>query len=166
VGGTPPPDAPSPDPAPRLGPEPTPRASQELVDLVREVESVRSGPAQAALNEIRERTQSGEPREGSVGSAAATPSLTVSRLFFQCTDDITFAVRSIGRRLEVFQPAHSNDYIVLAQQPSDSDLCATSRDAEFRMDGELATLQVGRDRYVDCVSNPAAALWQEPPRGR
>jgi hypothetical protein len=32
------------------------------------------------------------------------------------------------------------------------------------MNGDLATLQVGRDRYVDCVSNPAAAVWQEPPR--
>jgi hypothetical protein len=36
----------------------------------------------------------------------------------------------------------------------------------LRMKDDLATLQVGGDRYVDCVSNPAAAVWQEPPRTR
>jgi membrane-bound inhibitor of C-type lysozyme len=98
-------------------------------------------------------------------SPANALSRAVRRLFFQCTDEVTFAVQSFGRRLAMFPPGHSNGYIVLTQQPSDSGLYYTGGDAELRMDGDLATLQVGRDRYVDCVSNPAAATWEDPRRG-
>ena len=97
---------------------------------------------------------------------AASPPPPVRRLFFQCSDDVTFAVRSAGSRLEVFPPGQSYGYIVLAQQPSDAGLYYNAGGAELRMNDDLATLQIGRDRYVDCVSNPAAAVWQEPARTR
>ena len=34
-------------------------------------------------------------------------------------------------------------------------------DIDFRSKDDLATLEMGRERYVDCVANPAAAVWQE-----
>ena len=104
-------------------------------------------------------------REVGTESSANALSPRVRRLFFQCTDDVSFAVRSAGCRLEVYPPGHSHGYIVLTQQPSDSGLYYTARGAELRMNDDLATLQVGRDRYVDCVSNPAAAVWEDPLRG-
>jgi hypothetical protein len=146
-----PPELPPPDPAPVPGP------TQVVVDDLREVVTVTE--RQGGINVIRERPVQQE-RSGS--SIAAAPSPTVTRLFFQCTDGVTFSVRGVGQRLQVFPPGYSGGYIVLTQQPSDADLYATSRDGEFRMKDDLATLEVGRDRYVDCVSNPAAAVWQVP----
>jgi len=128
---------------------------------------VRSGASQGAINEVRERAQTGGPRQGtSAESSAAIPSPLVSSLFFQCSDEVTFAVRGDGSLLRVSPPGHSNGDIVLTQQPSNDGLYYTARGAELRMKGDLETLRVGRDRYVDCVSNPAAAVWQEPPRTR
>jgi len=122
-------------------PDPAPAPSQAPhEELLRQVEQFR-----AALDE--------------------TPLPPVRRLSFQCSDDVSFAVRSVGSRLEVFPPGHSHGYIVLLQQPTDSGLYYRALGAELRMNGDLATLEVGRDRYVDCVSNPAAAVWEDPLRG-
>jgi hypothetical protein len=153
-----PPQAPARDPAPA-------QSQATLDELLNQVENVRSGPSQGVINEIRER-ETGVPHEESSDSRAATPSPTVSSLVFQCADDVTFAVRSNGNLLRVFPPGHSNGFIVLTQQPTNDGLYYRARGAELRMKDDLATLQVGRDRYVDCVSNPAAAVWQEPPRTR
>jgi membrane-bound inhibitor of C-type lysozyme len=86
-----------------------------------------------------------------------TPLLT--RLVFQCSDDVTFAVRIIGDRLEVFPPGIANNYIVMSRVPSESGARYTAPNAEFRGNSDLATLQVDTERYVDCVSNPAARAW-------
>lgn len=136
TGASPEPPAPDPAPAPSQSPP---------EDLLRQVEQFRSAFNQSAI--------------------AETLSPPVRRLSFQCTDDVSFSVRSAGSRLEVFPPGHSHGYIVLMQQPSDSGLYYTALGAELRMNGDLATLEVGRDRYVDCVSNPAAAVWEDPLRG-
>jgi hypothetical protein len=146
-------------PAPQPAPSPA-----TLDDLVREVEVVRSGPTRAVIDEIREGAPTLADREGGSESSAEILPPPVRRLVFQCTDDVTFAVRSVGGRVEVFPPRHSNGYIVLLPRPSESGLYYTARGAELRINGELATLAVDRTRYVDCVSNPAAAVWQEPPR--
>jgi membrane-bound inhibitor of C-type lysozyme len=87
----------------------------------------------------------------------ATPVLR--RLVYQCTDEMTFAVRTVGNRLEVFPPGVSRSYVVLTRVPSDSGVRYTAPNAYFRGNGDLATLQIGREHYVDCVSNPAAAVW-------
>jgi hypothetical protein len=156
--------APPGPPAP--APDPTPAPSQATLDeLLNQVENVRSGPSQAVVNGIRERETDG-PRDERSESRAAIRSPTVISLVFQCTDDVTFAVRGDGSFLRVFPPGHSNGFIVLRQQPSNDGLYYRARGAELRMKDDLATLQVGGDRYVDCVSNPAAAVWQEPPRTR
>jgi hypothetical protein len=83
-------------------------------------------------------------------------------LVFQCTDNVRFAVRmQSGGKLEVFPPGFTLGYIVLTQQPTDSGVLYSRRGAEFRTDGEVGTLLLGDDeRYVDCVSNPAAAVWE------
>jgi hypothetical protein len=74
---------------------------------------------------------------------------------------VTFSVRVVGNRLEVFPPKHSNGFIVLARFESDDGVHYAAGDADFRAKDDLATLRVGADRYVDCVSNPAAAVWQD-----
>jgi hypothetical protein len=131
-----------PAPQPPLGPAPS---QAELNELLRQVESVRAGTQDAqSLDDLVPQP----PR----------------RLVFQCTDDVTFAVRMLGARLEVYPPGISRSFIVLSRQPTDSGLLYTARDALFRSDDDLATLEVGRERWVDCVSNPAATVWEEPPR--
>ena len=92
----------------------------------------------------------------------ATPIMT--RLVYQCSDEVTFAVRTAGDRIEVFPPGFTLGYIVLYRQPTDTGVLYTRQYAEFRADGELATLNLGDERYVDCVSNPAAAVWETVPR--
>jgi len=135
-------------------PAPSPASNEELL---RRVEPIRASQTQAELDEVREVTPAGQ-----IGASFPPPQVRL--LIFQCTDDVTFAVRSGGRGLEVYPPRYSNGYILLTQQPSDAGLYYTAPGAEFRMNDDLATLQVGRDRYVDCVSNPAAAVWEEPSR--
>lgn len=158
-------------------PEPAPEASVD--ELLRRVENVAPGAAQsqAQLNDTRERTQSGEAvnelRETTrsdppIRDVAAPPepvaARTVSRLIYQCTGEVTFAVRIVGDHLEAYPPGHSNGYVILERVPSDDGVHFAARGASFRAKDDLATLEVGRDRYVDCVSNPAAAVWQTPPR--
>lgn len=132
----------APAPGPPLGPAPS---QADLNELLRQVENVRTSTQDAqSLDDLVPRP----PR----------------RLVYQCTDDVTFAVRMIGARLEVYPPGISRSFIVLSQQPTDSGLLYTARDALFRSGDDLATLEVGRERWVDCVSNPAATVWEEPPR--
>ena len=69
-----------------------------------------------------------------------------------------------GNTIEVFPPDFTLGYIVLYRQPADSGVRYTREHAEFRGSGELATLIIGNERYVDCVSNPAAAVWATVPR--
>lgn len=87
----------------------------------------------------------------------ATP--VMRRLVFQCSDDVTFAVRTQGDELHVFPPGLTNSYVVFTSAPSASGVRYTAPNAEFRGNGDLATLQIGSERYVDCVSNPAATAW-------
>jgi len=157
------PEPPAPDPMPT--PDPVPAPSQATPDdLLRQVEQIPTGQSQTPINGIGGPVFEG-PGQPSNELSANTLSPPVRRWFFQCTDDVSFAVRGAGSRLEVFPPGHSHGYIVLMEQPSDAGLYYTAPGAELRMSDDLATLQVGRDRYVDCVSNPAAAVWQDPLRG-
>jgi hypothetical protein len=153
-----------PVPAPSPAPAPSQATLAELLHEVRNVQPVsNAGPAQGVLNEVRESTRVSS-QTGPRATDDFVPPTPPRRLFFQCDDNVTFAVQTAGSRLEVFPPGHSTGYIALVQVPSDSGVHYTAANADFRMSGDLATLQVGRDRYVDCVSNPAAAVWQEPPR--
>ena len=101
--------------------------------------------------------RSGRARDDADIGDVATPVLR--RLVYQCSDEVTFAVRTRADRLEVFPPGISKSYVVLNRVPSESQVRYTAPNADFRANGDLATLQVGRDRYVDCVSNPGADAW-------
>ena len=87
------------------------------------------------------------------------PTAVLRRLVYQCSDEVTFAVRIAGDRIEVFPPGISKSYVSLTRIPTDVGVRYVAMGADFRGNGDLATLQVGADRYVDCVSNPAAEVW-------
>jgi hypothetical protein len=163
LGSCSPPEAPSAvviDPEPPAAapaPEPSQAPNEELL---RRLEQILASQSQAEPNEV----PAGTASQQVAANARPPPRPVRTVLVFQCTDEVTFAVRSGGRGLEVYPPRYSNGYILLAQQPSDAGLYYTAPGAELRMNEDLATLQVGRDRYVDSVSNPAAAVWEEPSR--
>jgi hypothetical protein len=143
-----------------------PRSPVELEQLLRQVEQLRSAPSESpsqAIDELREQPQSGVPIQAAVPPGALSP-LPPQKLFFQCADDVTFAVRTAGGRLEVFPPGSPSNFVALLPQPSAPGTHYYTADrAEFRFDGELATLVLGPDRWADCVSNPAAAVWGARP---
>jgi hypothetical protein len=155
------------EPIPAPAPVPAP-PQPNLDDLLRNVENVRPSAAQSQeqLNEVGERGPPDAPTRDNAAPPDYLPPQPPRRLVFQCTDDVTFAVRVAGGRLEAFPPGHSNGFVVLTRVPSEDGVHYTARDADFRAKDDLATLQVGRERYVDCVSNPAASVWQELPRPR
>ena len=150
---------PVPEPAPAPSPGPSQSALDELLD---QVENVRAAPAQAVINTVRERPVDTRAQGGSGQTAGSTmPARVIDRLISQCSDDVTFAVRIYAGKLWVFPPGYSNGYIILDPVASDDGVHYAQRDADFRAKDDLATLRVDNRRYVDCVSNPAAAVWQQ-----
>src|SRR5688572_18471383 len=82
-------------------PEPAPAPSQVTrEDLLRQVEQVRAGETPFE-DEPTVGNQFGPSQVESSANALSPP---LRRLFFQCTDDVSFAVRSAGAWLEVFPP--------------------------------------------------------------
>ena len=96
------------------------------------------------------------PDDSDIGDV---PTAVLRRLVYQCSDEITFAVRIVGNRIEVFPPGIDKSYVSLTRMPTEVGVRYVAMGADFRGNGDLATLQVGNDRYVDCVSNPAAEVW-------
>ena len=87
------------------------------------------------------------------------PTAVLRRLVYQCSDEVTFAVRIAGNRIQVYPPGIDKSYVSMTRMPTEVGVRYTALNADFRGDGDLATLQIGTDRYVDCVSNPAAEVW-------
>ena len=134
--------------------------------------------SQSEINQIRERPAAGgavmvdrEAAQSQVEFSDVRPR-TQHSLVFECPDGVTFAVRTNDRQLILYPPGYPpNAYLSLAQVQSEPGVMHYKiADIEFRGKGDLATLQMGRQRHVDCVANPAAAVWQEvaprisPPR--
>jgi hypothetical protein len=155
-----PPEPQAPDPAPPRSVEPPP--ALEPATLTELVSPVQEGPSQQAIDQIRESTRT--DRAAADSSSAALPARVVDRLVYQCVGDVTFAIRIAGEKLLAFPPGYSNGYIILERVASDDGVHYASRGADFVAKDDLATLQVEGARYADCVSNPAAALWQTLPR--
>ena len=108
------------------------------------------GRNESVLNGIRERIFTPGPQ-------------IPRRLVFECTDGVMFAVRMLDNRLELYPPGMpAAGFLALAQVPSASGVHYRAGDVDFRSKDDLATLEMGRERYVDCVANPAAATWQDP----
>jgi hypothetical protein len=155
--------APAAEPPP--APDPAPPQANNLDDLLRNVQNVRpDSPPQEPLNEIRESTAFEATSPGDAPAQEAVPAKTLDRLIYQCADDVTFAVRIAGDRLEVFPPEHTHGYVVLNRVPSADGVHYTAPAADFRAKDDLATLRIARQIYADCVSNPAASVWQDLPR--
>ena len=69
--------------------------------------------------------------------------------------------------LVLYPPGYPpNGSLTLPQVPSASGVHYRAADIDFRSKDDVATLEMGRERHVDCVANPAAAVWQEtlPPQ--
>jgi hypothetical protein len=173
--------APAEDPPPAAvvsdEPVPAPTPTQGSLDeLLRGVQNRSSSqeplseigePApQAQVNDIGERTRPEGPIQDVAAPAGAVIARTVERLIYQCTGEVTFAVSVVGDRLEVYPPGHEYNYVALVRASSDEGVRFTARGAEFRAKDDLATLEIGGEPFVDCVSNPAAAVWQAPRRRR
>ena len=139
----------APEPAP---PEPTTNPAR--VPVLEPPRDVGPAPSQRRLVSIGRDSVATEAED--IGDV---PTAALRRLVYQCSDEVTFAVRTFGDRLEVVPPGVANSYVVLTRMPVESGVRFTAPHADFRANGDLATLQIGAERYVDCVSNPAAAVW-------
>jgi membrane-bound inhibitor of C-type lysozyme len=139
---------------------PAPAPEFEPGARVDQLNPIREGPgepafgpgagAQVVLNGIRERTP---------GQVPQIP----RRLVFECTDGVMFAVRTVDNGLELYPPGTpAAGFLALTQVPTASGVHYRAGDVDFRSKDDLATLEMGRERYVDCVANPAAATWQDP----
>ena len=83
-------------------PEPEPESPQPLPEqLLRQAEQSRASVSQSELDGVR-------PGALSDQASANVPPLRPARrlLIFQCTDEVTFAVRSSGRGLHVYAPRY------------------------------------------------------------
>lgn len=153
-------------PEPELAPEPLIEVgpNQVVVTTVRE-----SQAEHIVTNEIVSTGADGAAFQVDVERAASSSDVIPlipqipRRLVFECTDGVMFAVRMLGNRLELYPPGMpAAGFLGLAKVPSVSGVYYRAGDVEFRSKDDLATLEMGRERYVDCVANPAAATWQDP----
>jgi membrane-bound inhibitor of C-type lysozyme len=148
-------------PEPQLAPEPLVEVdlNQAVINVVR--------PSQAEFSGIREGVPPGGAvqvdRAAQVEVQNSPVPQTPLRLVFECTDGVTFAVRMNDSQLRLYPPGYPpNGSLTLTQVPSASGAHYRAGDIDFRSKGDVATLEMGRERYVDCVANPAAATWQDP----
>jgi putative lipoprotein len=98
------------------------------------------------------------------GQAAAAPE--VGRTFvFDCDGDLSFTVRTGPGEVALWEPAAlGGTYQVLAQTPAASGARYQEGDSVYWNRGELATFELGGQRYVDCRSNPSQVPWADAAR--
>src|SRR5687768_14208769 len=95
----------APEPAP---PEPTTNpAPPPVLDPPRDVVPA---PSQRRLVSI-----GGNVIEREADDIGDVPTPTLTRLVYQCSDEVTFAIRTSGDRLEVVPPGVANSYVVLTR---------------------------------------------------
>jgi membrane-bound inhibitor of C-type lysozyme len=102
-------------------------------------------------------------RDTALASEAPPPTPAPRRLVFECAGGTTFAVRMRGGDvLDLYPPNTPGGSIPLSVVPSASGVHYRIADIDFFSKGDVATLEMGRERYVDCVANPAASTWEDP----
>jgi membrane-bound inhibitor of C-type lysozyme len=151
-----------PPPVEVVSPAPTPPEDIEQLDPLPQ-------PRPAEQIQVRNAQSNGIGVDrASAGQAQDRASLTdvvpqrPRRLVFECSGGVTFAVHVLDNRLRLFAPGlPPNSYLVLNPVTSASGMHYRAGDMDFRSEGDLATLEIGRERYVDCVANPAASVWEE-----
>lgn len=102
------------------------------------------------------RTQGAEP--------AAAPE--VARTFvYDCPGDLSFTVRTGPGEMALWAPKSlGGRYLVLSLARSASGARYTEGDTVFWSKGDVAAIELGGQRYVDCKSNPSKAPWADAAR--
>jgi putative lipoprotein len=95
---------------------------------------------------------------------AAAPE--VGRTFvYDCAADASFTVRTGPGEVALWIPASlGGQYLVLAATPAASGGRYAEGETVYWSKGELATFEVGGQRFVDCRSNPAKVPWADAAR--
>jgi uncharacterized lipoprotein YbaY/uncharacterized membrane protein/heat shock protein HslJ len=97
-------------------------------------------------------------------AAAAAPEVGRTRVF-DCDRDVSFTVRGGPGEVALWAPASlGGQYVVLSQSPAASGARYFEGDTVFWSRGELATIEIAGQRFVDCKSNPAKAPWADAAR--
>jgi uncharacterized membrane protein/heat shock protein HslJ len=96
--------------------------------------------------------------------AAAAPE--VGRTFvFDCDGDVSFTVRTGPGEMALWAPASlGGAYQILSLTRSATGTRYQEGDTVFSSNGDLATIELGGQRYVDCRSNPSKAPWADAVR--
>lgn len=96
--------------------------------------------------------------------AAAAPE--VGRTFvFDCEGDLSFTMRTGPGEVALWAPASlGGAYHVLSISRSASGARYEEGDTVFWNKGDLATIEIGGQRYVDCRSNPSKVPWADAAR--
>ena len=95
---------------------------------------------------------------------AAAPE--VGRTFvFDCDGELSFTVRTGPGEVALWAPASlGSAYLVLSLTRAASGARYAEGDTVFWDKGEVATFEVGGQRFVDCRSNPAKVPWADAAR--
>jgi putative lipoprotein len=111
----------------------------------------------AAAPEAAAPTASAEP-------PAAAPE--VGRTFvYDCDASVSFTVRTGPGEVALWIPASlGGQYLVLAATPSASGARYAEGETVYWGKGDVATFEVGGQRFVDCRSNPAKVPWADAAR--
>jgi putative lipoprotein len=127
-----------------------------------------------ALTFAREPAAAPETPTTPAPEAAAPPAATepqaaapeVGRTFvFDCDADVSFTVRTGPGEVALWIPASlGGEYLVLAMTPSASGARYAEGETIYWSKGEVATFEVGGQRFVDCRSNPAKVPWADAAR--
>jgi putative lipoprotein len=97
-------------------------------------------------------------------TAAAAPE--VGRTFvFDCDGDLSFTMRTGPGEIALWAPASlGGAYHVLSLSRAASGARYEEGDTVFWNKGDLATIEFGGQRYVDCRSNPSKVPWADAAR--
>ncbi|HUL80971.1 MAG TPA: YbaY family lipoprotein [Gammaproteobacteria bacterium] len=84
---------------------------------------------------------------------------------YDCAGDLSFTVRTGPGEMALWAPKSlGGRYLVLSLARSASGARYTEGDTVFWSKGDVATIELGGQRYVDCKSNPSKAPWADAAR--
>jgi uncharacterized membrane protein/membrane-bound inhibitor of C-type lysozyme/heat shock protein HslJ len=98
--------------------------------------------------------------------APAPAAPEVGRTFvFDCDGDVSFTVRTGPGEVALWAPASlGGTYQVLSQTPAASGARYQEGETVYWNRGELATFELGGQRYVNCRGNPSKVPWADAAR--
>jgi putative lipoprotein len=117
-----------------------------------------------ALTFARETPAAPEPPAAPAEPQAAAPE--VGRTFvYDCDGETSFTVRTGPGEVALWIPASlGGAYLVLGATPAASGARYADGDTVYWSKGDLATFEIGGQRFIDCRSNPAKVPWADAAR--